>query len=921
LPTGFGARLGPYVLGPVIGSGGMGEVYRAHDSRLARDVAIKILPPDVADDPDRLRRFESEARAAAALNHPNILVVHDVGREHDTSYLVTELLEGRTLRAVLDSGRAPVPRALEYAIQIAEGLAAAHASGILHRDLKPENVFVTTDGRVKILDFGLAKIVTVGEVAAAGPTLTAPQVVLGTPGYMAPEQVRGEGVDHRADIFAFGCVLYELLGGTPAFRGATTLEVLSAILRDTPAPLGWPEGDRIVSKALEKDRTLRYQSAFELRADLQGLKRNLDPAQVVMTPSRRTSRRRSLGAVAVAVAAVLAATAYVGVFRSPTLSEQDTILLADFSNTTGDGIFDSALKAGLAVQLAQSPFLNIFPQDRVQQALRLMDRPPDEPVQGAVAREICERQNIKALLAGSIGAIGTNYVVTLETTNCATGASLALEQIEARGKEDVLAALGTAATRLRRTLGESLKSIQQFDTPLPEATTSSLEALRAYALGHELRASGASQADAIPFFARATELDPEFALAHARLANTLWNLNQHERAAAHAQQAYDLRQRTTEYEKLRITWSYYLNATGEYEKAAETAALMVRLYPRDFTARNDMGVSYHILGKPELEPEQALEAMRLNPDHVLPRENLAAAYIELSRFEEARESCEQQIARFLSPRCHQQLHLIAFLQGDVAGRHGLLQWSRGRPIEASFVSIEAAMAASEGKRRRSRELRAEALALYLDTNARSLAAQSTLDAARMEGELGYPQQARTRVGDALRWADSREVLALAASVLAGLGDVEQALAHLEAARRGYPPTHFLWKYGAEPQTLALVESSRGNLAAALEILESSRPYELRPDVGHNTYLRGKIYLQLKDGQRAAAEFQKILDHPGVRPAAIVGSLAQLYLGRAHAVAGKTAEARKAYEVFFALWKDADPDIPILLEARAEYAKV
>jgi eukaryotic-like serine/threonine-protein kinase len=921
MSTGSGARLGPYVLGPVIGAGGMGEVYRAHDSRLGRDVAIKILPPDVADDPDRLRRFESEARAAAALNHPNILVVHDVGREHDTSYLVTELLEGRTLRAVIDGGAVPLPRALDYAVQIAEGLAAAHARGIVHRDLKPENVFVTSDGRVKILDFGLAKAVHVADAATLGTPAhaTAPHVVLGTPGYMAPEQVRGEAVDHRADIFAVGCVLYELLGGRRAFSGATTLEVLSAILRDTPAPLVSPEGDRLVAKALEKDRALRYQSAAELRADLQRLTRDLDPARVVVAPSRRPRQRWPVVAAAVAAAAVLAATAYVGVFRPPPLTEQDTILLADFTNTTGDPVFDSALKAGLAVQLAQSPFLNIFPQDRVQHTLRLMDRPPDEPVHGAVAREICERQSIKALLAGSIGAIGTNYVVTLDATNCATGASLALEQVEARGKEEVLTALDTAATRLRRTLGESLNSIQQFDKPLPDVTTSSLEALRAYGLAEELRASGKPSDEHIPLLRRAIDFDPNFAIAHARLATTLRNSGRSEEAAAPARQAYDLRQRTTEYEKLLITFSYYMSATGEYEKAVETAALMTRLYPRDFTARNNLGVSYLLVGQPELAPEQTLEAIRLNPDHVLHRANLSLVYLALSRFEDAREACEQQIDRFPNTgSCYPRLQMIAFLQGDVARRQELLEWARGKPIETVIVAQEAQMAALEGRLRRSRELRAQAVALSRQRNER---AEAALGAARIETELGYPQQARAKVAEALRLTDAREVLVVAASVLADLGDAEQALAHLETVRSAYPPTHHLWKYSAEPRVLAPIESLRGNPAGALEILEISRPYELTRDVGYNTYLRGKVYLQMKDGPRAAAEFQKILDHPGVRPLHIVVWLAPLYLGRAHALAGKTVEACKAYEAFFALWKDADPDIPILLEAKAEYAKL
>ena len=630
-----GTRFGRYEIRSLIRKGGMGEVYLAHDTQLRRPAAIKVLTSEFTNDSERLRRFEHESYAASSLNHPNILTIHEIGSQGGLHYIATEYIEGESLRDRLHHSRMQLREALDVSIQVASALSAAHQAGIVHRDIKPENIMMRRDGYVKVLDFGLAKLADSDpkqEQAEDVPTRvmvkTDPGVVLGTSFYMSPEQARGMEVDARTDIWSLGCVIYEMVSGRMAFEGPTTSDVIGLILHKEPLPLARygheipAELDRIVTKALEKDREERYQVVKDLALDLKKLKRHMefeldlertvppeDASHAISTISGSTQTTKAStaqtdappvvhttssaeyivsqikthkkAAALIAAAVVLAVTAAVLFYFKPAsaLTDKDTILLADFVNTTADTVFDGTLKQGLAVQLAQSPFLNVFPDARVRQTLRLMGRSPDDRVTKEVAREICQRQGLKAFLAGSITNLGTSYVITLEAINGQSGEEIAREQVEAESKEQVLKALTQAASKLRQKLGESLSSIQKFDAPL-ELTTSSLEALKAYSLGYEQSTRG-KFLEAIPFYKRAVELDPNFAYAYVGLAVQHSNTNQPKLAAEYAEKAFALRDRVSELEKLRISDFYYSFVTGEIDKQIEVLQTYKSTYPRD----------------------------------------------------------------------------------------------------------------------------------------------------------------------------------------------------------------------------------------------------------------------------------------------------------------------------------------------------
>jgi eukaryotic-like serine/threonine-protein kinase len=545
-PTVFGKdRIGQtllhYRIDRKLGAGGMGEVYLAQDTRLGRKIALKLLPSHLTREEDRVRRLEREARAASALNHPNILTVHEIGQVEDTYFIATEFVDGQTLRQQMASRQMTVGETLEVATQVAGALAVAHEAGIVHRDIKPENIMVRRDSYVKVLDFGLAKLTESpaplidSPASAVARFSTETGVLLGTAHYMSPEQARGQKVDGRSDIFSLGVVLYEMVTGKRPFDGATPTDVLAAILTTEPPPLAdysldaRPDLERIVSKALRKEREQRYQVVGDLLLDLKALKQELEweakqastyraeagaetaavSHELLTRPGRGADAARAGENAVIAatssakyivnslsqhkratifiLAAIIATVAWFSYSnRVPAITEKDTLLLADFVNTTGDVVFDGTLKQALAVQLEQTPFLNLFPEERVRETLRYMGRSADERVTKEVAREICQRQGIKAMIVGSIASLGRNYAITLETTSASTGEVMARRQVEAEGKEQVLRALGRAASELREKLGESLASIQKFDAPILQATTSSLEALRAYSMGCEV---------------------------------------------------------------------------------------------------------------------------------------------------------------------------------------------------------------------------------------------------------------------------------------------------------------------------------------------------------------------------------------------------------------------------------------------------
>ena len=937
-----------------LGTGGMGIVYKAQDLRLERYVALKFLPDNLTNDAQALERFRREALAASALNHANICTVHDIGEQDGRPFLAMEFIDGETMRRHVNNKPLPVEEILTLGIQIADALDAAHAEGIIHRDIKPANIFVTKRGQAKVLDFGLAKLISKRdgdtEVSdSSHPGLENPisivGVISGTPSYMSPEQIRGDDLDVRADVFSMGLLLYEMATGQKAFPGSTGGVIIEAILSKSPAPVRSLNPDipveleAIINKAIDKDKDLRYQSAAELRSDLQVLKRGFESGHTqssLLLATAGTKRgpwhKRKKWAAPAAAGAIIAVMGVGGWFydtrRAHALNETDTVVLADFTNKTNDAVFDEALRQGLAVQLEQSPFLSLVSDQRTRQTLQLMGKSPDARLTPEIARELCERTASKAYLSGTISNIGSQYVLGINAVNCQTGDTLAQEQATADSKEHVLGALGDAANKLREKLGESLKSVHKLATPIEQATTPSLEALQAYSMGRNLMLTQGNYAAAVPPFQRAIQLDPNLAMAYASLGTTYHNLGEKELAAENTRRAFELRAKVSEREKFYIESHYHHFVTGDLEKAKQVYELWAETYPRDSIPPTNLGVVYQTLGNYEKSLLEFRTTQRLAPNDAVSYSNILSVLVNLNRVKEARAIATEAAARKVdSSGIRFTLYQLGFLQSDDAVMADQVSWTADRPgDDAVMLYYEADTAAYYGQLNKARDLSRQAIAAAGRAQRPERAAVCQAAAGLREALFGNGAEAKRNAGAALKSSNARDVQFLSALALAMVGDKERAVEFADALKSRFPQDTVV-QFNYLPTIYAQIALFDGDAPRAIEFLRAATPYELGLAASSNystymypVYIRGQSYLAARQGSAAAAEFQRILNWPGVVSNEPIGALAHLGLARARAMNNEPAEARSSYNNFLSLWKNADSGFPFLSAVQAEVPK-